>query len=187
MVSRDGAFGILIGAAVGTLFLVPLPASAQLWERTQVEKWTRDFRIDVISDSRDIKLTLVADEGVNDQGEPILLFVGCRGGGIYTEVYFGMIPGLWMTTTFDYDRPERKVWIVSPSDYQGMRPPPFDAQGRYGSQLGNAVFLTALLNSERFVARIEPDGKRPVTALFDTYGLRRALGGLRVEACGLPE
>ena len=96
--------------------------------------------------------------------------------------------GLWMTTTFNYDRPERNVWEVSPSDYQGMRPIPIDTLGRYvGSQPASAVFLTALLNSERFVARIEPDGKRPVTALFDTYGLRRALGGLRVEACGLPE
>ncbi len=29
MVSRDGAFGILMGAAVGTLFLVPAHGSAQ--------------------------------------------------------------------------------------------------------------------------------------------------------------
>ena len=29
MVSRDGAFGVLIGAAVGTLFLVPAHGSAQ--------------------------------------------------------------------------------------------------------------------------------------------------------------
>ena len=33
MVSRDGAFGMLMGAAVGTLFLVPVHGSAQTLSR----------------------------------------------------------------------------------------------------------------------------------------------------------
>ena len=50
MVSRDGAFGLVIGAAVGTLFLVPAYASAQdslsvfcadLFSRSPLENLTR--------------------------------------------------------------------------------------------------------------------------------------------------
>ena len=50
MVSRDGAFGILIGAAVGTLFLVPAHGSAQdslsvscadVYSRSPLEDLTR--------------------------------------------------------------------------------------------------------------------------------------------------
>ena len=138
-------------------------------------KWSvREREDDPIDDSRVVSVSLEAESSsVNSRGTQPLLFLRCKSNE--TSMYISwedyVTESTMVTHRFDKGVAITREWPSSTDK---------TASFYYGPALSIAQ---TLMMTDTFVARTTPYNENPVTAVFDTRGLSKAIEPLR-EACG---
>ena len=134
--------------------------------------WRVSIDTNPIDDSRTVVLALTADEVSSTYGEPISLILRCQSNN--TEVYINWNSYLGSeadVTTRVGDAPaQTRRWPLSTDSKATFYPG------------GDISFINSLMESDQFVAQVTPYSESPVTAVFNTAGLEKAVEPLR-ETC----
>jgi type VI secretion system protein VasI len=136
-------------------------------------KWQVQRDKNPVDDSERVVLVLVADSGKNRRGMPIAFIARCQSSKtevyIAWEDYLGM-DGARVTTRVGDSPAKTETWSISTD--------------RRGSFAPSAVkLLKDMATADKFLAQVVPYGESPITAIFDTAGLRTALAPL-TKVCG---
>lgn len=135
--------------------------------------WVVEFTVDPLTDVRTARATLPALQGTGAEGDPIRLIVQCREGRTEVLLDWGhFLPRQEeVALRLDSDEPQRTFWTP---DRNGT-------EARYRSDA--AALARALAVRRRLVARVSPDRRDPITAVFDLTGMSDAVTPVG-EACG---
>lgn len=138
-----------------------------------VGKWDVSEKINPIDDSKTVTLMLTSDSGQNKWRKPIVLIARCLSNE--TEVFIVWNDYLGRTanvlTRIGSEEAATKSWALS-TDSKATFYPDVDVS-----------FLKSLMKADKFVAQVTPYNDNPITAVFDTSGLKNALKPLRAT-CG---
>lgn len=138
-----------------------------------VGKWlVRDTR-NPIDDTRTVSLTLFSDSGQSKWNKKVTLHVRCQSNK--TELYIDWSDylgrdGTPVTWRVGSAKARTRSWGNSTDNQATFYP---------GSPIG---LIKEMMGGESFVAQTTPYNENPVTAMFDTRGLAKAIAPLR-ETC----
>lgn len=146
---------------------------------SDIGKWRVERNKNPIDDTETVIAALIADSGSSGFGAPVTMFVRCQSG--LTEVYVAWND--YLATDGDYDSGYKNVvvrvgtesattikWGTSTDQKATFAP---DATG----------LLRRMVAYNSFVAQLTPYNASPVTAVFDTAGMREAIAPIN-EVCG---
>lgn len=133
--------------------------------------WRIFTQINPLDDTKTITLSLIASNGSNILGNPISFYVRCKSGK--TEVYINWNDYLGseaiVTTRVGSKSAETSNWSLST-----------DKKASFAQN--SMSLLRDITSSNQFVAQITPYNESPVTAVFNTTGLKTALSPI-LETC----
>lgn len=134
-------------------------------------KWIVNVDVNPIDDSKRVVLLLEADTGRSKWGKEVALIVRCLSGD--TDFYIGWNDYLGsevdVLTRIGDSSAETRRWGLSTDKKASFHPDPIP-------------FLKDLVKSSKLLAQVTPYSESPVTAVFDTAGLKNAIKPLR-ETC----
>ncbi len=140
-------------------------------EITGKGKWTVSVDVNPVDDSKTVTLRLDSDSGKNRWGKSVYLIVRCKSNS--TDLYIGWNDYLGreasVLTRVGRNKAITKRWSISTDSKATFHRKPIP-------------FLKEMLLSNKLVAQITPYNESPVTAIFDTKGLKNAIKPLR-ETC----
>jgi len=143
---------------------------------TDSGKWSVSSKTNPVDDSRTVTLYLVADSGKSKWGRPVSMILRCKSNK--TELYINWNDYLGSSahvlTRIGTSPAETESWSLSTDSQSTFLP---------GRSIKKLDFIEAMMRTNKFVAQVTPYNESPVTAIFDTTGLRIALKPLR-ETCG---
>ena len=142
-------------------------------------KWQVSRTKNPVDDTETVIVTLVADNGVSNFGRPVAVLVRCQSN--QTELFISW--GDYLASDGDYNSNYKNVltrigskaaattkWSTSTDQTATFAP---DAVG----------LLRTMAASDNFVAQVTPYNASPITAVFDTSGIKSALKPIN-EVCG---
>lgn len=135
-------------------------------------KWLVTEDINPIDDSKTVILRLEADTSPSKRGGPVTMVVRCKSN--VTELFIDWNDYLGrkavVTERVGNQEAMRHDWILSTDKGATFYP------------LSPIKLLKNMMGSKKFVAQTTPYNESPVTAIFDTTGLKDAIKPLR-EVC----
>lgn len=144
-----------------------------------IGKWQVDRTKNPVDDSETVIATLVADSGASSFGQPVILLVRCQ--SKTTEVFISWND--YLATDGDFNSGYKNVltrvgtepastshWATSTDQKATFAPDP-------------TILLRKMAVYNSFVAQTTPYNESPVTAVFDTTGIRQAIAPVN-EVCG---
>lgn len=136
-------------------------------------KWIVNTKTNPVDDSRTVTLILTADEGKSSWRTAITLVIRCMSNK--TELYISWNDYLGgeatVLTRVGQAKADQERWSLST-----------DSKATFYS--GNTIgFVRQIMGADRLVAQVTPYNESPVTAVFDTRGLKNAIEPLQ-ETCG---
>jgi len=135
-------------------------------------QWEVSIKTNPIDDSRTVVLALHADSGKSKWGKPVSLIVRCKSNK--TELYISWNEYLGnsasVLTRIGSKDAVRKDWSLSTNSQATFYP------------RGTITFIKEMMKADKLVAQVTPYNENPVTAVFDTSGLQKAIEPLR-ETC----
>jgi len=134
-------------------------------------KWDVSVDVNPVDDSKTVTLILNADSGKNKWGKAIYLVARCKSNS--TNAYIGWNDYLGseanVLTRVGNNKAVTSRWSMSTDKKATFHKKPIP-------------FLKELLQSNKLVAQVTPYNESPVTAIFNTAGLKNAIKPLR-ETC----
>jgi type VI secretion system protein VasI len=134
-------------------------------------KWKVSVDVNPIDDSKTVTLVLDADSGKNRWGNPVFLVARCKSNT--TDLYIGWNDYLGseadVLTRVGDNKAVTQRWSMSTDKKASFHRKPIP-------------FLKEMLTSPKLVAQVTPYNESPVTAIFNTAGLKNAIKPLR-ETC----
>lgn len=134
-------------------------------------KWVVDAKTNPIDDSKTVTLLLTADEGSSRWGKPVVLVARCQSNA--TDLFIAWNDYLGSEADVLSRVGEAKAvtrrWSVSTDHKATFHPSPI-------------TFLKSMMEADKLVAQVTPYNESPVTAVFNTSGLKNAIKPLR-ETC----
>lgn len=135
-------------------------------------QWEVSIKTNPIDDSKTVVLALRADSGKSKWGKPVSMIVRCKSNK--TELYISWNDYLGNTarvlTRIGSKEAVRKEWHLSTNSQATFYP------------RETISFIREMMKADKLVAQVTPYNENPVTAVFDTAGLRKAIEPLR-ETC----
>lgn len=142
-------------------------------EKKGIGKWLVEVDTNPIDDSKKITMTLEADKGMSRFGKPIALAVRCESNT--TDFYI-----IWhdylgsrnpqVLTRIGQEKAKTSNWSLSTDNQVTFRNKPIK-------------FLHEMMSADQLIAQVTPYNESPVTAIFDTTGMKNAIQPLR-DTCG---
>jgi type VI secretion system protein VasI len=134
-------------------------------------KWKVSVDVNPIDDSKTVTLVLDADSGKNRWGTPVFLVARCKSNT--TDLYIGWNDYLGseadVLTRVGDNKAVTQRWSMSTDKKASFHRKPIP-------------FIKEMLTSPKLVAQVTPYNESPVTAIFNTTGLKNAIKPLR-ETC----
>jgi len=134
-------------------------------------KWVVDVKTNPIDDSKTVTLLLKADEGSSRWGKPVVLIARCQSNE--TDLFIAWNDYLGSEADVLSRVGEAKAvtrrWSISTDHKATFHPRPI-------------TFLKSMMEADKLVAQVTPYNESPVTAVFNTSGLKNAIKPLR-ETC----
>lgn len=135
--------------------------------------WEVFNELNPVDDSETVKLLLEADSGKSPWGEPVYLVVRCRSNN--TELFIGWgdviaVDEASVLTRVGKNKAVTRLWNTSTNLTSTFHRKPIS-------------FIKEMMASTALLAQVTPYGANPVTAIFNTSGLEKAIRPLR-ETCG---
>ena len=160
--------------------------------------WQVSVKSDPITDEQIVTMTLIADSGVGNFGDPIALTLRCANGepdAIINWQSF-MTDSAEVATRVDRNPPEILTWNSDTSktaSFYPTRPHPVrkteyreasggKSAGHYVVQLDASYFIKELIGGSSLVARATPYNEKPITVTWKLSGIVAASAGLRRES-----
>jgi len=139
-------------------------------------KWQVNIDKNPVDDSKTVSLVLNADSGKSAWNKKIFMVIRCKSNK--TEMYINWRDYLGnkasVLTRIGDNKARTKTWGLSSDSKASFHP------------RGTIGFLNTMMKSNKFLAQITPYSETPVTAIFNTTGLKNAIKPLR-ETCGWTE
>ena len=147
------------------------PQSQQL-NANNSGKWVVHSSINPIDDSKTVTMSLDADSGSSSYGAGVDLVIRCKSNK--TEMYINWQDYLGrntdVLTRIGDAKATTKGWSLSTDKKATFHPK------------GTIRFLLKMMESDKFLAQITPYSENPITAIFNTAGMKEAIKPLR-ETC----
>lgn len=144
---------------------------AQPVEQKGTGKWVVRSTVNPVDDSKTVILALEADSGQSHWGNPIFLFMRCKSNT--TDFYINWNDYLgsdaYVLTRIGDSKATSSYWSLSTDKKATFKNSPIS-------------FIKQMMGSDKLVAQVTPYNENPVTAIFDTSGLKNAISTLR-ETC----
>lgn len=126
-------------------------------------KWSVSDERDVMTHARNIVAILESHESKNKWGDPIWLFVRCKGSDLDIYIVWGeFLATDYISIRFDSAQQTRRIWPLSSDSMSAFARNP-------------RRFYNELLGAEKLAARIQPYNEGYRTAVFDLSGSEEAL------------
>jgi|GEM_PF-502257 len=133
--------------------------------------WRVSTKVNPLDDTKTIILALVASSGSNNWGKPISIIARCKSG--QTEVFINWNDYLGseatVTTRVGSKSAKTSNWSLST-----------DKKASFAKD--SISLLRDMTSSNQLVAQVTPYNENPITAVFDTTGLKTALSPI-LETC----
>jgi type VI secretion system protein VasI len=136
-------------------------------------KWIINSETNPVDDSKTEMLTLTADEGKSNMGQPVILAIRCKSKETHLFVAWGDYLGdkAVVLVRIGDQKATTNNWTLSSNSQATFHP-------------GNTVqFIKSLLEHNRLVVQVTPYNENPILAVFDISGLSEAIKPLR-QTCG---
>ncbi len=134
-------------------------------------KWRVSVDVNPIDDSKTVTLILDAESGKNTRGKAVYLVARCKSNE--TDLYIGWNDYLGseanVLTRVGSNKAITQRWSMST-----------DSQATFHGK--PIPFIKEILSSDKLVTQVTPYNESPVTAIFNTSGLKNAVKPLR-ETC----
>ena len=135
-------------------------------------KWDVSLTTNPVDDSKTVVMSLLADSGSKSRNRPIMLLARCKSNK--TELFISWNDYLgrnsMVLTRIGKKKATTIEWALST-----------DSQATFN--IAAIEFLKEMMEADSLVAQVTPYNDSPITAVFDTTGLRTAIKPLQ-ETCG---
>lgn len=145
-----------------------------------VGKWHVERTKNPIDDSETVVLVLVADQGKSGFGQPVALYLRCQSSNF--EFYIAWND--YLASDGEFGEEWKNVIVRHGSGSAATEQWSTSTDQKATFAFGSHRHLQELMRNSSFVAQITPYNSSPITAVFDTTGLKEAVGPL-VEVCNL--
>lgn len=139
--------------------------------KSNIGKWDVRSTVNPVDDSKTVILGLTADTGQSRWGKSVSLVIRCQSNS--TELYINWNDYLgsdaYVLTRIGNSKATTSSWSLSTDKKATFRDKPIP-------------FIKRMMESDSFVAQVTPYNESPVTAIFDTSGLKESISPLR-ETC----
>jgi len=134
--------------------------------------WDVRIKSNPLDDSRTVSLALISETGKDAFGNPMVLIIRCLSNETNLFINWRNYLGdkAMVTTRVGSEKATTQSWTLSTDSQATFYP--FQDVG----------FIQKMMKSNKFVAQVTPYGESPITAVFNTGGLERAIKPLR-ETC----
>ena len=143
-------------------------------EVTDKGNWNVHESVNPVNDTKTTMLSLTAESGKSKWGKAPDLVIRCKSNE--TNLYirwnnFLNTNDVKVLTRIGNKKAETKEWDISSSRETSFYP------------ASSVKFIRRMLEYDKFLAQVTPYGKSPITAVFDTSGMKNAIKPLQ-ENCG---
>ncbi|MCG6221520.1 type VI secretion protein [Vibrio diabolicus] len=131
-------------------------------------KWNVRSTINPVDDSKTVTLSLFSDSGQGKWGDRVYLIIRCKSDT--TDLYINWNDYLGseahVLTRIGSAKASTAYWLLSTDKKATFKNKPIS-------------FIKKMMESNKMVAQVTPYNENPVTAVFDTTGLKSAIAPLR--------
>jgi type VI secretion system protein VasI len=147
---------------------------------SEVGKWYVERTKNPIDDTEKVVLALTADEGVSAFGQPIILFLRCQS----RQFEFYISWNDYLASDGEFGSEWKYVLVRHGSDEAVPEQWSTSTDQKATFAADPRAHLKQMLANTSFVAQITPYNASPITAVFDTTGLKESWQPL-MAVCGL--